>query len=156
MKKMQTFSGTPISLIHTPFDRACDGDQEYHPLIISSPSFPDKNYEILREVRKHEKMGASRKSRISSPRNIKEPRGFDIQTQNKNLHQTMRLSTNSDHRMGPQRSRKSEFVRLQKYTLRGFHSSQTTSYTHSLYMVRCADSRATKQQRAFPEIPFLS
>ena len=55
MKKMQTFSGTPISLIHTPFDRACDGDQEYHPLIISSPSFPDKNYEILREGRNTKK-----------------------------------------------------------------------------------------------------
>ena len=111
MKKMQTFSGTPISLIHTPFDRACDGDQEYHLLIISSPSFPDKNYEILREGRKHEKMGASRKRAISPSGNIKEPRGFEIPTQNENLHQTMRLSTHSDHRMGLQRSRKPEFVR---------------------------------------------
>ena len=111
MKKMQTFSGTPISLIHTPFDRACDGDQEYHPLIISSPSFPDKNYEILREGRKHEKMGASRKRAISPSGNLKEPRGLDFPTQNKILHRTVRLSTHSDHRMSPEQSRKPKFVR---------------------------------------------
>ena len=127
IKHMQTSSGTQISFVHTSFDRACDGDQEYHHPLLRKPSFPYKNCEIPLCGRKPEKMGASRKSRISSPGNIKEPCGFDIQTQNKNLHQTMRLSTHSDHRMGPQQSRKSEFVRLQKYTLRGFHSSQTTS-----------------------------
>ena len=111
MKKMQTFSGTPMSLIHTPFDRACDGDQEYHPLIISSPSFPDKNYEILREGRKHEKMGASRKRAISPSGNLEEPRGLDFPTRNKILHWTVHLSTHSDHRMSPEQSRKPKFVR---------------------------------------------
>lgn len=73
---MQTSSGTPFSFVCMPFDRAQDGDQEYHHRIFLNPSFPYKKWEILREVRKHEKMGASGKNGTSSSANIKETRGF--------------------------------------------------------------------------------
>jgi hypothetical protein len=127
IKHMQTFSGTPFPSVHISFDRACNGDQEYHHLSIPSPSFPYKNCKIRREGRKPEKMGASGKSFTSPSRNIREPRGFDIQIQNRNLHRSMPISTHPDRRMGPQQSPKPEFVRLQKCTLQGFHSSRRTS-----------------------------
>jgi hypothetical protein len=91
MKKMQSYSGTPFSFVHMPFDRACDGDPEYHHQIFLEPSFPYKNLKIPPEVRRPEKMGASRKSLTPPPGNIRERRGFDLRIQNKNLHQTRRI-----------------------------------------------------------------
>ena len=86
IEHMQTFSGTQIWLVHMPFDRACDSDQEYNCPVSWNPFFPYKNCKIPSEARRPEKMGASRKSLTSPLDNIGERRGFDFRIQKKNLH----------------------------------------------------------------------
>ena len=133
-----------------------DGRLQISPALFMKPFPRWDNRTTLRGTRKTRKLLALRESSAVVLRNLMERCGFDFQIQRWKTNRSVHFPQLQSIKLKFCRSLDVSLIRLQVCTWQGFHRSQRRLCIQCVFKERCARLRATKQQRAFPEIPFLS